>query len=104
MLLWRDSGTLPASLPCTPGLGTCPIDKVALSVGPWLALTLLALVGFEPGVGSGTAEGLLGLKLLFVLGPATGFVVAALIAWNHPLDQVRHAELRRQIEADRTGA
>lgn len=78
--------------------------KVALSVGPWLALTLLALVGFEPGVGSGTAEGLLGLKLLFVFGPATGFVVAALIAWNHPLDQVRHAELRRQIEADRTGA
>jgi len=32
MLLWRDSGTLPACLPCTPGLGTCPIDKVALSV------------------------------------------------------------------------
>ena len=26
--------------------------KVALSVGPWLALTLLALVGFEPGTSS----------------------------------------------------
>jgi len=76
--------------------------KVALSVGPWLALTGLALIGFDatPGAAS-SAQGMLGLKLLFVLGPATGFVLAALIAWNHPLTPERHAELREEVEAVR---
>lgn len=74
--------------------------KVALSVGPWLALTLLALVGFETGPESST-EGLLGLKLLYVFGPAAGFTLAALIAWNHPLDQKSHAELRERIAQSR---
>lgn len=76
--------------------------KVALSVGPWLALTLLAIVGFEAGPGGGTAEGMLGLKLLFVLGPAAGFALAALIAWNYPLDQKTHAELREKIDDARS--
>ena len=74
--------------------------KVALSVGPWLALTLLAFVGFEPGPDS-SREGLLGLKLLYVLGPAIGFSTAALIAWNHPLGPERHADLRARIAAAR---
>ena len=74
--------------------------KVALSVGPWIALTMLALVGFDPGAtGEITEEGLLGLKLLFVLGPASGFVLAALIAWNHPLDEAQHRKLREQLAA-----
>ncbi len=74
--------------------------KVALSVGPWIALTMLALVGFDPGAtGEITEEGLLGLKLLFVLGPASGFVLAALIAWNHPLDEAQHRRLREQLAA-----
>lgn len=76
--------------------------KVALSVGPWLALTLLAVVGFDPSIAARSEEGIEGLKLLFVLGPATGFVLAALIAWNHPLDQKRHAEIRRELEDARS--
>ena len=76
--------------------------KVALSVGPWLALTLLAIVGFDPSIAARSEEGIEGLKLLFVLGPATGFVLAALIAWNHPLDQKRHAEIRRELEDARS--
>ena len=61
---------------------------------------MLALVGFDPGAtGEITAEGLLGLKLLFVLGPASGFVLAALIAWNHPLDEAQHRKLREQLAA-----
>lgn len=72
--------------------------KVALSVGPWLALTLLAVVGFDTGpAAQRSEEGLLGLKLLFCLGPATGFVLAALIAWNHPLDREAHGELRKKL-------
>jgi|TARA_Y100000031_G_scaffold153528_1_gene198912 Na+/melibiose symporter-like transporter len=76
--------------------------KVGQSIGPWLALTLLALVGFETGVGStSTEESLLGLKLLFVFGPAAGFTIAALIAWNHPLDQKMHSELRQKLSEAR---
>jgi len=74
--------------------------KVAMSVGPWIALTMLALVGFDPGAtGEITEEGLLGLKLLFVLGPASGFVLAALIAWNYPLNEAQHRKLREQLAA-----
>ena len=76
--------------------------KVGQSVGPALALTLLAFMGFGTGTGdTSTPEGLLGLKLLFVLGPVTGFILAALIAWNHPLDEKRHAELRKKLDAAR---
>lgn len=71
--------------------------KLALSIGPWLALTLLAFVGFEPGSTQSTAEGLTGLKLLFVLGPTTGFVLAAAITWNYPLDEKEHASLREKL-------
>ena len=70
--------------------------KLALSIGPFLALSLLALVGFQPGV-SNPAEGLTGLTLLFVFGPAIGFWIAAVIAWNHPLDQLTQAKLIQEI-------
>ena len=53
--------------------------KLALSIGPFIALSLLAFVGFQPGADS-TLEGLTGLKLLFVFGPAIGFWIAAIIA------------------------
>jgi Na+/melibiose symporter-like transporter len=72
--------------------------KVGQSIGPWIALTLLAFIGFDAAAGpASTEEGLLGLKLLFCLGPATGFTLAALIAWNYPLDEKSHLELRRQL-------
>jgi GPH family glycoside/pentoside/hexuronide:cation symporter len=76
--------------------------KVGQSIGPALALTLLAYVGFETGTnGESTEEGLFGLKLLFVFGPALGFATAALIAWNYSLDEKAHTELRRKIAATR---
>jgi Na+/melibiose symporter-like transporter len=73
-------------------------------VGPWLALSVLALIGFEAAPGAASSEsGLLGLKLLFVFGPAAGFVLAGLVAWNHPLDEARHRELRSDLERARGG-
>lgn len=78
--------------------------KLALSVGPWLALTLLAILGYDSAAGPANSEdGLLGLKLLFCLGPATGFVLAGLIAWNHPLDEKRHKEIRALLAEKRAG-
>jgi GPH family glycoside/pentoside/hexuronide:cation symporter len=76
--------------------------KIALSVGPFIALTLLSFTGYEPASQAGTYEGsTLGLKLLFVFGPATGFLITALIAWNYPLTEEKHRVLRADLEASR---
>ncbi len=72
--------------------------KVALSVGPAIALGLLSLTGYVPAAEAGTDEGsTLGLKLLFVFGPSTGFLLTALIAWRYPLTEPRHLELRKRL-------
>jgi Na+/melibiose symporter-like transporter len=76
--------------------------KVALSVGPFIALTLLSFTGYNPMPEAGTEEGsTLGLKLLFVFGPATGFLLTALIAWNYPLTEEKHKLLRGELAAAR---
>jgi Na+/melibiose symporter-like transporter len=41
------------------------------------------------------------LKLLFVFGPASGFLLSALIAWNYPLTEARHREVRARLESAR---
>lgn len=76
--------------------------KVALSIGPALALWILALTGFSAQ--NPTEEGLTGLKILYVLGPAAGFTLAAMIVWNHPLTPQRHKEIRAQLESRRQQA
>jgi Na+/melibiose symporter-like transporter len=76
--------------------------KLALSIGPAFALWVLALIGFSST--SPSEEGLLGLKLFYVFGPAAGFTLAALIVWNHPLTATRHAEIRVQLERARAAA
>ena len=73
--------------------------KVGQSIGPWLALSILALMEYNAAPGAeNTDTALLGLKLLFCLGPAIGFWLAALIAWNHPLTEARHSEIRAELE------
>ncbi len=76
--------------------------KVALSIGPALALWVLAGIGFETGPGVvPTEEGLLGLKLFFVFGPAMGFWLTAFIVWKYPLTPEYHADIQKQIGAMR---
>jgi Na+/melibiose symporter-like transporter len=78
--------------------------KIALSIGPFLALYALGSIGYnaEPGAES-TALGLWGLKAVFVFGPSLGFVGAALITYNYPLTEERHREIRTALES-RTAA
>jgi Na+/melibiose symporter-like transporter len=76
--------------------------KVALSVGPAIALGLLSLTGYVPAAEAGAYEGsTLGLKLLFVFGPSTGLLLTALIAWKYPLTEARHRELRAALATAR---
>jgi len=75
--------------------------KLALSLGPSIALAVLAFIGYNATPGESTEAGTLGLKLLFVFGPATGMMLSGLIIWNFPLTEERHREIRQQLSARR---
>ena len=77
-----------------------------LSRNEWLAgkgvlIFGLALFGFDaaPGAANGEDE-LFGLRFLFSTFPSLFFLLGALIVWNYPITEERHAEIRRQIEAE----
>lgn len=72
--------------------------KAATAAAIGLALPLVAALGFRPGVANG-ADALLGLKLVFALGPALSHVVSALLIARFPLDEASHAAVRRALDA-----
>jgi glycoside/pentoside/hexuronide:cation symporter, GPH family len=72
--------------------------KAGPAVGIGLALPLLAALGFQPK-GQSTAASLDALKLVFALGPALAHLVSAALIWRFPLDQTRHAAIRRALDA-----
>ena len=73
-------------------------QKMAGSLGGWLALTGLAWVGFHaaPGMHNGPDE-LLGLRLLFALVPSAFYLAAGAVIWKYPITRERHAELRAEL-------
>lgn len=73
--------------------------KAATAAAVGLALPLVGLLGFQPG-GTNTPEALLGLKLVFALGPAAAHAVSALLIVGFPLNAQQHAEIRRQLDAE----
>jgi Na+/melibiose symporter-like transporter len=76
--------------------------KIALSVGPALALGLLSMTGYSPSVDTDLSEGPTdGLKFLFVFGPSIGFMLTAFIAWNYPITEKYHKKIREQISQAR---
>ena len=72
--------------------------KLATAVAVGLALPLVAWLGFKP-VGANSPEALLGLKLVFALGPALAHAVSAALILRFPLDQRRHAEIQTALAA-----
>lgn len=73
-------------------------QKATSSVGAAIAMFGLALFGFNAGGGNGADE-LFGLRFLFSTFPSLFFLTGALIVWNYPITEARHAEIRREIEA-----
>ncbi len=74
------------------------ITKVSLSVGPALALFLLATLGFDPKPGSvNSAHSLWGVKCVFALGPPLFMILTALVAWRYPITEGRHRAMREAI-------
>jgi Na+/melibiose symporter-like transporter len=71
--------------------------KAATAVAVGVALPLVAILGFKPGAVN-TPDALLGLKLVFALGPALSHIVSAALIARFPLDEASHAAVRRALD------
>jgi Na+/melibiose symporter-like transporter len=61
---------------------------------------VLSEVGFDPHEGAAnTAYALHGLEIAFLSGPIVFVMLGGLCFVGYKLDQVRHADIRRQLEA-----
>lgn len=76
-------------------------QKATASIGASIAMFGLAFLGFDaaPGATNGEDE-IFGLRFLFSTFPSIFFFTGALIVWNHPITEERHAEIRAEIEAE----
>lgn len=70
---------------------------MALAVG--IALPLVAWFGFHPAAKVNTPEALHGLAMVFALGPAIAHLVSAALINRFPIDEARHAEIRKALDA-----
>ncbi|MDP1618108.1 MFS transporter [Phenylobacterium sp.] len=70
--------------------------KAATAVAVGVALPLVGALGFRPGA-ENTFEALLGLKLVFAIGPAMAHAASAALIARFPLDETRHSEIREAL-------
>jgi Na+/melibiose symporter-like transporter len=78
--------------------------KIAAAGAISLTFPLLAVIGFNATEGAyNTPSALSGLQWVFVSGPIVFVLLGGLSVWGWKLDAVRHAEVRRQLDA-RDGA
>ncbi|MCI3182302.1 sodium:melibiose symporter [Caulobacter sp. CCUG 60055] len=79
-------------------------SKAATATAVGVALPLVGALGFRPGAAN-TAEALLGLKLVFALGPALAHAASAALLAGFGLDERRHGAIRQALDArDAAGA
>lgn len=71
--------------------------KAGPAIGIGIALPLLAWLGFQPK-GTSSPASLEALKYIFALGPAVAHIISAALIWRFPLDQTRHAAIRRALD------
>jgi Na+/melibiose symporter-like transporter len=74
-------------------------QKATASFGGAMALFGLGLVGFDATAGSANGpDELFGLRFLFSTFPSLFFLTGAMIVWNYPITEQKHAEIRSQLE------
>lgn len=76
--------------------------KAGPALGIGIALPLVAWLGFT-AKGTNTPGTLEALKYVFALGPALAHAISAAIIWRFPLDEQRHAAIRRALDARAAG-
>jgi GPH family glycoside/pentoside/hexuronide:cation symporter len=73
-------------------------QKAGMAAAIGIALPLVAWFGFDP-VKANAPAALQGLALVFALGPAIAHIASAALIHGFPIDQARHAEIRRALDA-----
>lgn len=73
--------------------------KLALAMGPFIALSTLGLLGFDskPGIVHDPQQ-IWALKIVYALSTAVFFTIAAAVAWRYPITEERHLRLRKVLE------
>ena len=74
------------------------LEKANFGIGTGIAFPLLAYFGYQIG-GVNTASANMGLIFTYLAIPAATSIAAACILWNFPLDERRHAIIRKRIES-----
>ena len=79
--------------------------KLATAAAIFLTFRILSEVGFDPRAGAvNSARALHGLEIAFLSGPIVFVMLGGLCFIGYRLDQARHAEIRRLLEARDEGA
>lgn len=74
--------------------------KVSSALAIFATYRILAMIGFIPkAYAHNTPEAIQGLAMVFIGGPVLFSSLGALILWTYRLDQTRHAEIRRALDA-----
>ncbi len=80
------------------------VSKIALSIGPFLGLSLLAFTGFDSTPGAiNSPNQILGLKIIFSFACPVFFIITNLIAFGYPITEKRQLEIRKQLEDRKAG-
>ena len=78
--------------------------KLSASLGSSIGLFVLAYIGFNTGGGDlNSPMQLFELKLLFAVFPSIFYFAACAIAWNYPITEEKHMEMRAELEARNQG-
>ncbi|GGC88432.1 MFS transporter [Halopseudomonas salina] len=73
-------------------------QKMAMALGLGLSLGLLWLVGFNAQATVHDDTQLMALRVLYILGPVTLYMIAFAIAWKYPLTSERHERIHQWIQ------
>lgn len=71
--------------------------KMAMALGLGLSLGLLWVVGFNAQAAVHDDTQLLALRVLYILGPVSLYMLAFAIAWKYPLTSERHERIHQWI-------
>ena len=74
-------------------------QKMTASLGSWLALTILAWIGFNTGQDAyNSPSQLLGLRFLFSTLPSIFYLLAIAILWKYPITEEMHSRIQVQLK------
>jgi Na+/melibiose symporter-like transporter len=74
-------------------------SKIGYAVAVGLSYFVLDAVGFQAAEGAvNAAASIRGLEWVYIAGSSGFLILGGLIVWGHPLDRIRHGEIRAALE------